>query len=292
MDKLREALRAAAPDPDATPEELRAGLNAGAARTPVPEQVTITPETVGGVEAERHVPPGDTGGRTLLYLHGGGYCMGSLLTTRALAANLALAAAAEVVALDYRLAPEHPFPAAQQDTLAAYDALLDAGVDPARLALGGDSAGGGLAVGTLVAARDSGRPLPAAAIGLSPWLDLALEGESVDANGPLDPMVSRAMLERFADWYAPELPRTDPRVSPARALLGGLPPLLLHVGQDECLRDDVSAFAGTAREAGVEVDLTVWPEMIHVWHLFAPRLPAANEAIGAVGDWLTKHWEA
>lgn len=286
IEKLRDALRAHATDPDSSPEELRAGMDAAAAAMPVPEDVTVEPATVGGIPAERHTPPGDTGGRTLLYLHGGGYVMGSLLSVRSLAANIARAASAVTVALDYRLAPEHPCPAAIEDALAAYDALLAGGVAPERLAIGGDSAGGGLTVATLVAIRDSGRPLPAAGLGISPWLDLALQGASVDACADTDPMVSRKLLARMGEWYAGDLQPDDPRASPARADLAGLPPLLLHVGAAEILRDDVLAFAGSARAAGVEVSCASWPEMMHVWHMFAPRLPEANEALDALGGWL------
>ncbi len=286
IEKLRAALRAHPADPDATPEQLRAGLDAASAAMPVPDDVTVVPTTIGGIPAERHTPTGDTGGRTILYLHGGGYCMGSLLTVRALAANIARSASAVTVALDYRLAPEHPCPAAIEDTLAAYDALLAEGVAPERLAIGGDSAGGGLTLAALVGIRDGGRPLPAAGLGISPWLDLLLTGASLDACADTDPMVSRAMLNRMGGWYAGDLPHDDPRASPARADLSGLPPLLLHVGGAEILRDDVLAFAEVARAAGVDVDCVTWPEMMHVWHLFAPRLPQANEALAELGGWL------
>lgn len=290
IEKLRNALRAHAADPDASPEELRAGMDANAAAMPIPDDVTVEPTVVGGIPAERLSPPGDTDGRTLLYLHGGGYCMGSLLSVRSLAANIALVAKAVTVDLDYRLAPEHPCPAAIEDVLAAYDGLLADGIAPENLAIGGDSAGGGLTVAALVAIRDSGRPLPAAGVGISPLLDMALTGASVDTNADTDPMVGRKLLERMAEWYAGDLPHDDPRVSPARADLTGLPPLLLHVGDAEVLRDDVLRFAEVARAAGVDTTCVTWPDMMHVWHMFAPRLPEANDALAELGIWLEERW--
>lgn len=286
IEKLRAALRANVTDPESSVEDLRAGIDRNSAGMPVPEDVMVEPTTVAGIPAERHTPAGDTGGRTVLYLHGGGYCIGSMLSVRCLAANIARASSAVVYALDYRLAPEHPCPAGIEDAVAAYDALLSDGVAPERLAIGGDSAGGGLTVATLVAVRDSGRPLPAGGVCISPWLDLELTGASMEECVDTDPMVARRGLERMGEWYAGDLPHDDPRVSPARAELSGLPPLLVHVGAAELLRDDVLAFAEKARAAGVDVDCVSWPEMLHVWHMFAPRLPAATEANEAIGSWL------
>lgn len=290
MDKLRAALRAHAPDPDQSPEELRAGMDANSAGMPVPEEVTVTATSIGGIPAEEIRPSADTAGRTVLYLHGGGYCMGSLLSVRSLGANIALATGARVVDIDYRLAPEHPCPAAIEDALAAYDALLADGVAPGQLVIGGDSAGGALTVAVLVAIRDSGRPLPAGGICLSPMIDLTLPGASIDGNAATDPSVSRRLMERMARWYAGDLPLDDPRLSPVNADLTGLPPLLLHVGDAEGLRDDVVRFAEVAKAAGVEVSCEVWPDMIHVWHMFAPRLPAANEALAGIGSWTGERW--
>lgn len=290
LDKLRNALRANASSPDASPEQLRADIDAHSGNMYVPEQVTVEPTTVGGIGAERLTPPGDTGGRTVLYLHGGGYCLGSLLSVRGLGAGIALASKAAVVDLDYRLAPEHPCPAGIDDVLTAYDALLAEGVEPARLAIGGDSAGGGLTVASLVAIRDSGRPPPAAGFGISPSTDAATLGASMETNADLDPMVTRESLERLAGWYAGELPRDDPRVSPSRADLADLPPLLVQVGEAECLLDDAQKFADVARAAGVDLTYEQWPDMIHVWHMFAPRLPAAAAALEAIGSWLAQRW--
>jgi acetyl esterase/lipase len=289
LDRLRDALRANAADPDSSPQELRARMDANSACMYVPPEVTVEPTTVGGIAAERLTPPGPGAG-TVLYLHGGGYCTGSLLSVRGLGAGIASASKAVVIDLDYRLAPEHPCPAGIEDVLVAYDALLADGVDPARLAIGGDSAGGGLTMAALVAIRDSGRPLPSAGFGISPWLDMELTGPSIDANAHLDPMVSRKQIERMADWYAADLPRDDPRLSPVRADLAGLPPLLLHVGSAEALLDDSLRFAAVARAAGVDVTCEQWPDMIHVWHMFAPRLPAASDALDAIGTWLAQRW--
>lgn len=290
MTKLRDALRAHAPRPDASPTQLRSAMDRNSAGMPVPEEVTVEATTIGGLPAERLTPPGDTGGRTVLYLHGGGYCIGSLLSVRGLAANIALASKSVLVTVDYRLAPEHPCPAAIEDALAAYDALLAEGVAPERLAIGGDSAGGGLTVALLVALRDGGRPLPVGGFGISPWTNMEITGTSMDTNADLDPMVTRRGLERMAGWYRGDLPAEDARHSPVRADLSGLPPLLVHVGEAECLLDDGVAFAEAARTAGVDITLERWPDMIHVWHMFAPRLPAANEALEAIGSWLAKLW--
>jgi acetyl esterase/lipase len=265
-------------------------MDNNAAGMPVPPEVTVEPTTIGGLPAERLTPPGDTGGRTVLYLHGGGYALGSLLSVRSLAANVALASKAVLVDLEYRLAPEHPCPAAIEDALAAYDALLADGVDPARLAIGGDSAGGGLTIALLVAIRDSGRPLPVGGFGISPWTDMNVDGASMETKAEFDPMVTRQGLERMSAWYRGDLPADDPRHSPVRADLRGLPPLLVQVGEAECLLDDCVAFGEAARAAGVDITLERWPDMIHVWHMFAPRLPAANEALDGIGSWLAKRW--
>jgi monoterpene epsilon-lactone hydrolase len=210
IEKLREALRANAPDPDATVEEIRAHVDAISAKMPVPSEVDVQATTVGGIPGERLTPPGDTDCRTVLCMHGGGGCMGSMLSVRGLGANVALAARAVVIDLDYRLAPEHPCPAAIEDVLTASDALLADGVAPERLAIAGDSAGGGLTVDSLVAIRDSGRPLPAAGVGISPAVDVAAPGASVDTNAELDPLVSRKLIDRMADWYSGGLPLDDP----------------------------------------------------------------------------------
>ncbi|AEA62059.1 alpha/beta hydrolase [Burkholderia gladioli] len=216
---------------------------------------------------------------TLLYFHGGGYYFCSPATHRPLVFALTAKAGARSFSVDYRLAPEAPFPAAHEDALAAYAALLEAGVDPATIVLGGDSAGGGLALALLVALRDRGAPLPAGAVLFSPWTDLAATGETLRSNDGADPMFAGAALGRAARLYVGDASPTDPYVSPLYADPAGLPPLLIQAGSTEVLLDDSRRFAERARAAGVEVDLQVWPRMPHVWQMAVPFMPEARRAL-------------
>ncbi len=252
----------------------------------VPEGTHIAAVDAGGVAAEWVEGPWSVGGATILYLHGGGYTVGSVRTHRALVARLGQAAGARGLTVDYRLGPEDPFPAAVEDALAAYRWLVREGVDPTRIVVAGDSAGGGLTLALLVALRDAGDALPAAGVCISPWTDLACTGESMSTRSAADPMVQRdGLLPMAAAYLAGRDPRT-PLASPLYADLRGLPPLLIHVGTAETLLDDATRVAERARAAGVVVDLEVWDDMIHVWHAFAPLLPEADEAVGRVGAWV------
>jgi acetyl esterase/lipase len=225
----------------------------------------------------------------MLYLHGGGYVVGSIATHLGLAGRLSRAAAARVLLLNYRLAPEHPFPAAVEDATAAYRWLLGTGVKPGRIAIAGDSAGGGLTVATLVALRDAGEPLPAAGVCQSPWIDLEGAGESVTTKAHVDPLVHKDMLLKMASWYlAGANPRT-PLAAPLYADLQGLPPLLVQVGTAEILLDDATRLADRARAAGVAVTLEPWEGMIHVWQLFASILPEGQQAIDRIGAFVRQH---
>jgi epsilon-lactone hydrolase len=242
----------------------------------------------GGVGAELVTVPASRPDRHLLYLHGGGFVSGSPPLFRHVTWRLAAAARARLLAVDYRLAPEHPFPAALDDAVAAYRWLLAAGAAPARMAVIGDSAGGGLALSLLLRLRDESRPLPAAAVAISPWLDLALTGESLTANAAIDPMISPAMLPGIVAHY---LAGADPRLPYASPLYGdpaGLPPVLLQVGSDEILRDDAVRMAGRLRAVGGEAEIEVWPRMPHDWHVFAAILPEARRAIAGIGDFLER----
>ena len=288
--RLKAALRAHRLDPGLGIEQIRGQMAADAAALSSLEGIDVEPVNIGGVPAESITPAvGEHGpvSRTVLYLHGGGYCAGSIGAVQALAGRIALGASARVVTLDYRLAPEHPFPAGRDDVLAAYRSLLGSGTDPAPLAIGGDSAGGGLTISALVALRDAGDPLPAAGFCLSPWVDLRLTSKSVLGNADADPIISPALLERFADWYlGAGANRDDADVSPVLAELRGLPRLLVQVGQDECVVDDATLLAERAKAAGVIVDLEVWPDVFHVWHLLAPRFDPANHAVSRLANWL------
>lgn len=272
--------------PERTLLEQRADLEAMAGGAPLPDGARKELVRAGGVPAEWvwGADAGDDG--AILYLHGGGYVMGSITTHRSHVARLSQATGVRGLALDYRLAPEHAFPAAVDDAVAAYEWLLDHGVAPRRVAIAGDSAGGGLTVSTLVALRDRGRPLPAAGVCLSPWVDLALTGASMDEKAAVDPMVQRDRLARMAEAYLGSTDPQAPLASPLHADLRGLPPLLVQVGTRETLLDDASRLADRARAAGVDVTYEAWDDMIHVWQCFAPLLPEADEAIARIGSFL------
>ncbi|HEY0301790.1 MAG TPA: alpha/beta hydrolase [Rhizomicrobium sp.] len=269
---------------DETWQAQRASLDSLTELAPLPADASYTATTVAGRPAAWILADGADAERTLLYLHGGGYCVGSLKSHRGLATDLSRAAGARVLLLDYRLGPEHPFPAAVDDAVAAYRFLLEQGIAPQRIAIGGDSAGGGLTAATLLALRDAGLPRPAAGVLLSPWLDLSLSGASMDGRADLDPMVQRVPLQRMADAYLAGADARAPLASPLFADLHGLPPLLVHVGTAETLLDDSTRFADAARAADVPLTLEVWDDMVHVFHAFAFLLPEArlaNEKIGA-----------
>jgi len=251
-----------------------------------PEDTIVTPVDVAGIAAEWVCAPGVQQDRVLLYLHGGGYVIGSVDTHRGLIARLSKAANCRALALDYRLAPEHRYPAAVEDATKAYRWLLSQGIAPGKIAIAGDSAGGGLTMATLVALRDAGDPLPAAAAPISPWVDLEGTGESMKTRVDVDPMVEPSGLFGMAKIYLGDADPRQPTASPVHAELSGLPPLLIQVGDLETLLDDSTRLAARAKAAGVDATLEVWPEMVHVWHLFAPMLPEGREAIARIGAFL------
>jgi epsilon-lactone hydrolase len=226
----------------------------------------------------------DNNAPTILYLHGGGYYFCSPRSHRALAFGLATRARAATLSLDYRLAPEHRFPAALEDALAAYRQLVGSGTLPQSIVIAGDSAGGGLALATLVALRDTGTPLPAGAVLFSPWTDLAATGESIRSNDGADPMFSGQAIGRAAQVYLGDALATNPYASPVYADLRSLPPLFIQAGSTEVLLDDSRRVADNARAAGVPVELQIWPDMPHVWQIFTPFIPEARRALdGAAG---------
>jgi acetyl esterase/lipase len=261
---------------------------------PALRQVERAPVDAGGVPATWVTPKVGAGEPVLLYFHGGGYVLGSARFYREPTARLALASGMRLLVPDYRLAPEHPYPAAQEDALAVWRWLLGTGVAPSQVVVGGDSAGGGLALALLLALRDAGEPLPAGALLLSPWVDLSCSAPSHVECAPYD-YLDRETVLRWARCYAGALELTDPRLSPLHAPLGGLPPLFLQVGGAELLRDPVLALAERAREAGVSVTLDVREELTHIPSalgvLFAPAREAGEHAgqavrrmLGAVSD--------
>lgn len=240
-----------------------------------------------GVAAEWIEAPG-ADLAVLLYLHGGAYTLGSINTHRELVARLARAANVRGLALDYRLAPEHPFPAALEDATAGYLWLLAQGYDPSQIIIGGDSAGGGLALATLVVLRDAGKPLPAGAVCISPWTDLAHTGESIQSKAGVDPMLTPESSIRYARYYAGDSELTSPLISPLYADLTGLPPLLIQVGSDEILLDDATRCAEHALEAGVDVTLEVWNGMFHVFQI-ASFLPEAKKAVAHIAEFVLQN---
>ena len=264
-------------------EKLRAGMEAVA--LPVADDVDTEPVEVAGSPAEWVTAPGVDRGRAMLYLHGGGYVMGSLDTHRKLAGDLSRAAAVPVLLLDYPLAPEHPFPAGIDAAAAAYRTLA-AELGAGNLVIGGDSAGGGLTVATLLALRDGGDELPAAGVCLSPWLDLVDTDHSGTELAAIDPIIHTEGIVRMRDLYLDGADPAQPLASPVMADLSGLPPLLVQVGGAEVLLGDSRALAARAAAAGVDVTLEEWPEMIHVWQVFAGRVPEATDAVDAIGRYV------
>jgi acetyl esterase/lipase len=261
-------------------------ITAGAPPYPKPDDITWEAINAGGVPAEWVVPNDCEPGRVVVYFHGGGYATGTIHANRGLCSHIARAARARVLSVDYRLAPEHRFPAALDDAVAAYRFVVAEGYAPAHVALGGDSSGAGLVLGALVALRDAGDPLPGTAVCICPWTDLTLSGATVEANREKDPMVRASVLALMADAY---LGKADPRLptaSPLFADVTGLPPLLVQVGTAELLLDDSRRFAELAKAAGVDVTLEIWDDMIHVWHSFADLLPEGREAVARIGSYV------
>jgi acetyl esterase/lipase len=264
---------------------MRKMLSRAPASSP-PADIEVEPVEAAGVPAEWLTPDECVPGRSIVHFHGGGYATGTLDSTRSLCCHLARATRARVLVVDYRLAPEHPFPSAVDDAVTAYRDALDTGAAPASTVMCGDSSGGGLALATLVALRDLGESLPAAAVCMSPWTDLTLSGSSLDSNRESDPMVSASTLSMMADAYAGTAERTTPTASPLFADLAGLPPMLLQVGAGELLLDDATRFAERATAAGVDVTLEIWDDVFHVWHAFADLLPEARDAIARIGAYV------
>ena len=265
---------------------LRRRIDRFSGSAPSPRGVAIRPVDAGGVPAERVIPRGAPTDRCVLYLHGGAWCLGSPRTHRRLVADLASGAGVRAVSVDYRLAPEHPYPAGLDDSVAAYRWLLERRVDPSRIVVAGDSAGGNLAAALLLRLRDEGIPLPAGAVLLSPATDLALTGPSHVTRKEVDPFFAKVGPVRFVEDYVGSHDVRAPCISPLYADLGGLPPMLIHVGDHEVLLDDSVRFAERATAAGVDARLVVWPGMFHVFQTFAPFLPEARRADREIGDFI------
>jgi monoterpene epsilon-lactone hydrolase len=257
---------------------------------PAPD-VELRPDKAAGVELLWVASPGALPARVLVYFHGGGYQLGSVTSHRDLMARIGAAARCRVLGVNYRRAPEAHFPAPVEDAVTVYEWLIARGVAPSQIAVGGDSAGGGLAAALLLSLRDRGGVLPAAAVLLSAWTDLTAQGESYVTRAQADPMHQRAMILATARKYlGSDGDASNPLASPLLGRLAGLPPLLLQVGDRETVLDDSTRFAAKARAAGVRADLEVYPNMIHVFQQFADEIPQARQAIAGIGRFLGGIW--
>ncbi len=255
----------------------------------LPEKCRITPVDIGGMPAEWLQWLGSDAGRVVLYLHGGGYVLCSPRTHRDLVCRLARACKARALSIEYRRGPEHPHPAAVDDAVAAYQWLLKNGIDPKHIAVMGDSAGGGLTLVLLQTLRDRKIPLPSCAVCLSPWADLTCSGGTHKTNKRKDPVLPAPILPGFARLYFPDGDLANPAVSPLFGDFVNLPPILIHVGTDEILLDDSRRVYDKARQAGTEVELKIWPRMIHVFQALAFMLPMARQAIREIGFFVDRH---
>ena len=287
IDAVRELLRSK-PRPTSFPAR-RQRLDAIGSTSPLAGDIGLEPIDANGVAAEWSLAPGSDPSKVLLFFHGGGYCSGSIVSHRGMVTEAGRAAQARTLAVGYRLAPEHPFPAAIEDARSAYRFLLDQGVAPSKIAIGGDSAGGGLTLALMTSVRDAREPLPACAWLVSPWVDLRMSGANLAEKAAIDPLISKPYLEELASAYLAGADPANPLVSPLNADLAGLPPLLVQVGSAETLLDDAVRIARRAGAADVRVNLEIWPHMIHAWHLWAAQLEAGRRAIASGGAFIRAH---
>lgn len=268
--------------------ERRQRLDLVAAADPIAPDIQFKPQMIGMLEAEWSLAPGSDTTKTLLFFHGGGYCSGSIQSHRRMVAETGRAARVRTLALGYRLAPESPFPAALDDGLAAFEFLLAQGIPAASIAIGGDSAGGGLTLATMIRLREAGKPLPGCAWLVSPWVDLEMTGASMDEKDAVDPLIHRDYLEELADAYLGGTSAREPLASPLHADLAGLPPILIQVGSAETLLDDAVRIARRLGAVNVATSLEIWPHMIHAWHLWAARLISGRMAIASAGAFINE----
>lgn len=281
---LLEQKKAMKKGPPFSIEKQRKQLDSLGQSVPLDSDVTVEQTRIAGIYGEWISNPNSLSDRVLFYLHGGAYCLGSCSSHRGLVSRLARACESRALLIEYRLAPEHPFPAALEDSTAVYRELIRAGVRPENMVIGGDSAGGGLTVATLLALRDGGDPLPAAAVLLSPWTDLEGTGESMKTRADVEPWLDPDKISEVAKLYLRDLDPRHPHVSPIYADLHDLPPILVHVGNDECLLDDSVRLVERARNDGVETEFKIWEEMWHVFHAFP--IPEALQAIKEIGSFV------
>ena len=288
--ELDAFLRQAPVDFSLPVEALRAGFEEAMRHVPVADNVRTTPVTLGGVGAVDVVVDGVTPADVVLYFHGGGYVIGSAQSSVPLAAELAQRTGAKVITVDYRLAPEHPFPAAVDDARAAYQELLTQGVAPGRIAFAGESAGGGLAVAAVLALRDAAVTLPTSILAMSPWADLTLSGDTFLEKQPVDAVLTGAGLRRSVEDYVGSADPSDPYMSPIFGDLHGLPPILIQSGSREILLSDSLRLASRAAVADVQVTLDVVPGVPHVFQAYAGMLDEGEAALRRAADFLRSGW--
>lgn len=291
IDEVREMLASLVGGPDTPFMERRAQAEKFAAAFVKPPDIEIVADALDGIAVEWIVPEHAHPSRVFFHLHGGGYVLGNPAGSRGFTSLFAKLAQCRVASIDYRLAPENPFPAAVNDAVRAYRALLAQGHDAGDIAIGGESAGGGLAIATLVAARRQDLVMPASLIAISPWTDMRCEADSFRTKAAVDPLLTSRSLKEMADAYLAGADPLNDRASPALADLSGLPPMLIHVGSEEVLLDDSLALLEAAAMSRVDAQLVVWAGMIHVWHMFHAMLPQGGEAIAALAAFVRGKWD-
>jgi len=270
--------------------ERRRRLDDVGSAWPVAKDVKLAAVDANGVPAEYSIVPGSDPSRILMFFHGGGYCSGSILSHRRLVTEAGRATGVRTLAIAYRLAPEHPFPAAYDDVMTAWRFLRDQDIPAARIAVGGDSAGAGLAVALISQLRDAREALPACAWLISPWMDLTMSGSTLVSKSAVDPLIHKEYLNELADAYLPTgMDRKDPRVSPLYADLRGFPPMLIQVGSAETLLNDATRFAAVAGAADVAVTLQIWPHMIHAWPMWNAHLEGGRRALASAGKFIRRY---
>jgi monoterpene epsilon-lactone hydrolase len=288
IDRVR-ALLTSKPRPVGWPER-RKRLDEIGSVWPVADDVKLAAVDVSGLSGEWSIALGSDASRVLLFFHGGGYCSGSIVSHRRMVTEAGRAARTRTLAIAYRLAPEHPFPAAYDDALTAWRFLQNQGIAASHIAIGGDSAGAGLAVALITQLRDAQEELPACAWLVSPWTDLTLSGSTLATKDAVDPIIHKTYLNELVDAYLPAgVERNDPRVSPLFADLKEFPPMLIQVGSAETLLDDATRFARAAGAADVAVTLEIWPHMIHAWPLWNAQLEPGRRALVSAGAFIRAH---
>jgi acetyl esterase/lipase len=275
---------------DVSVEATRAAFEQIASMVQVPKDAKCEPVSAGGVPAEWISVPESIHEKVMLYFHGGGYVAGSINSHREYCVRLARASKTRVLLIGYRLAPEHPFPAALEDAIKAYQWLISTEeILPKNLVIGGESAGGGLTVATLLKLRDENMELPVAAVSLSPFMDLAVTGETVKTKVDVDPLTTQELLELDSNLYLAGEDARNPLASPLYADLKGLPPLYIQVGSAELLLDDSIRFVDTAKAAGVDVKFEIWDDMIHMFQMFAAMAPEGQDGINKIGEFVLEY---